>query len=238
MTTQLVQGTNITLSPTAGIGVVTINATAGGSESSTYGNDGSSKTFKNAVLISSGGLTVNSSASSSTYIVSITSQNASLVWGARGDGTVKLLGVEVSSRIALNTPKPQTVYQSSATIGIWMINESSRTITEGEIVQDSSGTALSLRGAVGVFAASTTTIMGVATNAAAAGQPVFVAQMGQFRVWCGVASLCNKGTRVIGIVNGPQVGRASGVAAPAAGASIGVWMETTAINTRGWVRMP
>lgn len=46
---RITAGSNITISPTTGVGNVTITASGGGGETNTYGTDGSSKTFAGAL---------------------------------------------------------------------------------------------------------------------------------------------------------------------------------------------
>lgn len=148
---------------------------------------------------------------------------------------VSAFSLYVSSTIMLNDSGPVL---SSGAVTIWMLNQSTRIITAGELViRSTNGT--STVGMSGAFsaAAATTTVIGIAINQTAQNAWGKVAILGMVKVWCGsaaIATACIKGRRVVsgGLVT---TGRAIGLAAPAAHASVGIWLETTAINTQGWV---
>ncbi len=186
---------------------------AGGSEGNTFTT--SSKTFAQtsgttALYISSGDIVAN---------------NLS---------TATIFNINVSSSIGLLVPISPTV-ASSGVVTYWMINSSTRVILLGDCVQSSSGAVISPQSVIGTIALATTTIMGVATEPIAIGAWGKIAVMGIVQVKCGVTAACLKGRKIIAAGGtAALIGRCTGIAAPAAGSTIGVWLESTLINNNGW----
>ncbi len=147
-----------------------------------------------------------------------------------GGSTLSAFNLTVSSTIMLNSYEPNV---SSGVVAYWMRNESSRTIRSGEIVQTSSGGFISPQGVVASFALATTTVSGVFIDDTPIGSWGRMAVIGIVQVWCG-ATLCPKGRWAQSSANGPFLGRATAVAAPAANSAVCQFLQTTAINTRGW----